>query len=361
MPGASFGFGLMSKILFVCRLPDIEVTASTSELSLGGIEACNLELARALAARGHSVALSGRPGSDEKTDSLGLVHLGFEAAVTRKFDHLVVSNIASDFDYFDVCGAAPVYWMHNPLRFEKALRKNYVLPLVRHRPRAVFPSHDLEVRTAPYRFLSRDVIGHGIDAAFLNAACAHHESSEPVRFVFASQPHRGLDRVLRLWCQGIAPSLPHAELHLLGSASLSDIGDAPRVIRHGRLTKRQMIDVYQSATAMLYPGAEDETFCLAAAEAQCIGLPVITMGFGALRERVSHGVDGFLCKDENDFVTKARLIGTDHDLARLLGVAAQTRHANRSWDFVAGLWEDMLFGRAAMAHCFKRFSPTAES
>lgn len=340
------------RILFVCRLDGFDTDRPASDLALGGIETCNLELARSLAARGHIVALSGARGGYERTDPFGVTHVGQAAARAQCFDTVVVSNIATDFDSLRDPGARAVYWMHNPLRLEKAVRKGYVGPFFRHRPWAIFPSEDLAARTGAYPFAGREVIGHGLDPAFLAAVAARHDPSEPARFVFSSQPHRGLDRVLRVWREAIAPALPRAELHVLGAAPASIADFSARIHVRGRLTKREMVDVYDGARAMLYPGAEDETFCLAAAEAQCVGLPLVTMGIGALKERVTHGVDGFLCRDEADFARKAMLLGQRADLAASLGAAARLRGANRSWDFVARLWEELVFaprGHAAAA------------
>ena len=53
---------------------------------------------------------------------------------------------------------------------------------------------------------------------------------------------------------------------------------------------------------MLNPGHKGEVFCLAAAEAQELCLPIVTMGYGALYERVEHKKTGFVAKNFNEFV-----------------------------------------------------------
>ena len=39
---------------------------------------------------------------------------------------------------------------------------------------------------------------------------------------------------------------------------------------------------------MLVPGHKGEVFCLAAEEAKALCVPIVTMGFGSLSERVDH-------------------------------------------------------------------------
>ena len=53
---------------------------------------------------------------------------------------------------------------------------------------------------------------------------------------------------------------------------------------------------------MLNPGHKGEVFCLAAVEAKELCLPIVTMGYGALKERVEHGVTGYIANNQNEFI-----------------------------------------------------------
>ena len=107
-----------------------------------------------------------------------------------------------------------------------------------------------------------------------------------------------------------------------------------------------MIEALIGARAMLYRGDAGETFCLALAEAQALGLPAVVQDLGAVAERVIDGVTGTVAADEDAFVAAAiALLGDDalwrrqhdsgtraperHKLGRsgaaLRGVAAMTR------------------------------------
>jgi glycosyltransferase involved in cell wall biosynthesis len=93
---------------------------------------------------------------------------------------------------------------------------------------------------------------------------------------------------------------------------------------------------------MIYPGAHDETFCLAAAEAQAMGLPVVTLGIGSLGERVRHGIDGFLARDDRDVAALAALIARDDDLWAALSRGALLQREALTWERGAVLWEALL-------------------
>ena len=53
---------------------------------------------------------------------------------------------------------------------------------------------------------------------------------------------------------------------------------------------------------MMNPGHKGEVFCLAATEAKELCLPIVTMGYGALNERVEHGITGFIAMNQNEFI-----------------------------------------------------------
>ena len=56
---------------------------------------------------------------------------------------------------------------------------------------------------------------------------------------------------------------------------------------------------------MLNPGHKGEVFCLVAEEGRVMCVPIVTLGIGALSERVDDKITGFICKDLNDFVKKS--------------------------------------------------------
>ena len=128
--------------------------------------------------------------------------------------------------------------------------------------------------------------------------------------IFTSNPLRGLAWLLDLWEGRIQPRVPAAELHLYcGPAVYGAVGDAKAgamaavlaradglaakgVRRHAPLPREPLAAALEEARVMLYRGDEGETFCLAVAEAQALGLPAVVQNLGAVAERVIDGVTG---------------------------------------------------------------------
>ena len=65
---------------------------------------------------------------------------------------------------------------------------------------------------------------------------------------------------------------------------------------------------------MLIPGHKGEVFCLAAEEARALCLPIVTLGYGSLYERVEHNVTGYIAKNITEFIHYTHKLLNDDDL-----------------------------------------------
>ena len=321
---------------FHSRLTD----AQGSDGALGGIETACLELGDALVARGHEVTILGQPAVHRKARPLGWSQLGESHG-----DALISCNDAR------VLSAgrfkARIFWSHNPLAVEKAVRKKQFGPIWSARPPAVFGSRDaLEAISPLLRFRSRTVIPLGVTALFESVRT--NLPGNP-HFAFVSQSQRGLPGVCRVWADKVRPAAPAARLHVFGSmpasASLTTVAAAAAgILFHPRADKQELARFYETAMALICVGAADETFCLAAAEAQCAGLPVLTLGIGALGERVSHGVNGLRADSFEAMAGDAIRLCQDPELGLLLREGALRTRGQFSWARSAKLWEALLLG-----------------
>ena len=167
--------------------------------------------------------------------------------------------------------------------------------------------------------------------------------------VFASQPGRNLDLVLKAWREQIHPLLPAARLHVylprpeLARSFVTDQKDDGIEVK-GSVGKAKLAEAFCNARAMIYPGHKEETFCNAAAEFIACGLPVVTMGIGALSERVRHEIDGFVVPNVESMGEHAMRLLTDDRLWRRMQRAGIEGSQSRTWDVRAGEWEQTVEG-----------------
>jgi len=321
---------------------------------LGGAEAAFLALAEALAGRGHRVMVRNRctaPLAHQGVDWAPLA-AGLPAAACD----LYIGNRGHRLIALVPGARRRVFWIHNPGAYLKKPR--YLWPLWRHRP-IIVTSGRYHASTVP-RWLKAGgsvIIPYGIADAFRHAV---PRTAPPPRAIFASNPLRGLDWLLDLWASRIHPALPHAELRLYcGPAVYGSVGDAKagqmaRVLaraeslagkgvrRFAPLPRQALVAALSEARVMLYRGDTNETFCLAVAEAQALGVPAVVQALGALPERVVDGVTGAVVGDDDSFVRQALDLLGDDALWRSRHESSLRLQQGLSWDEVAQRFEALL-------------------
>jgi glycosyltransferase involved in cell wall biosynthesis len=319
---------------------------------LGGAETAFVALAEALAARGHDVRAFSRGAASMR--HRGVNWAPIDAGTPSSCD-LYIGNRGHR-----LIGLVPrpqrrVLWLHNPARYLRKPRMS--LRIAWYRPLLV-ATGAYHASTIPGWLLDggRVVIPYGVLDRF-----RHAELREPPapRAVFTSNPLRGLDWLLDLWVRRIRREAPEAELHIYagnevyggGSKHAEQINavlsraDTLRdagVHRHRPVGREELVKVLTGARAMLYRGDSGETFCLALAEAQALGVPAVVTPLGSVGERVADGVSGRVAGSDDAFVEAAIAVLRDDALWRRWHQGALAKQRGLSWDEVARRFEALI-------------------
>jgi glycosyltransferase involved in cell wall biosynthesis len=139
-----------------------------------------------------------------------------------------------------------------------------------------------------------------------------------------------------------------AELHIISSEAPADRA-ARNIQWHGRVEHDRLIrELLPSMDLFIMPTMED-TFLIAAQEAQALGLPVVTSDLAGIPEVVLHERTGLLClrRDDAAFITAVERFLNDPELLTCFSAAA-AKHA--AHDLSADRWHGGLLDRlVAMA------------
>jgi glycosyltransferase involved in cell wall biosynthesis len=114
------------------------------------------------------------------------------------------------------------------------------------------------------------------------------------------------------------------------------------VRHHAPVPKSELMGELRAARVMLYRGDENETFCLAVAEAQALGVPAVVMRLGSMPERVEDGITGTVAETDDAFVAAAIALLTDDAHWMRQHRAAIGRRKGLSWDQVAARFEALI-------------------
>ncbi len=316
---------------------------------LGGAETAFVALAEALAGRGHRVLA--RSGCVAPVDHKGVDWAPLSQGVPERCD-LYIGNRGHRMIGLVKRVGRRVFWLHNPARYLKKPRN--VWRLAWYRP-VVVTTGAYHASTVPPWLVSgeRVVIPYGVLDRFRHA---EPREPPPPRAVFTSNPMRGLDWLMDLWVGRIRPAVPAAELHVYAGPAVYGAAGGPMetvlaraeslaeqgVRRHAPVGRDELVRVLSEARVMLYRGDWGETFCLALAEAQAMGVPAIVQPLGSVGERVVDGVTGRVAASDDDFVAAAVAALSDDNLWRGWHRNALDRQRGESWDAVAARFEALM-------------------
>lgn len=314
------------RIVLANEGPRIEAAAIGTR-PLGGVETAVALLAQALSARDHEL------------------HLHFEGEATAlpaQADLVIATRVPRLFRQLP--RGRRVLWLHNPAGY---LRKpRHAWPLLRARPTLVTLG-DHHAATVPGWLPGRRARIPLAVAPPFDAPAAERAPPPPVA-IFTSNPLRGLDRLAALWPRiGLGELQAYSGAATYGDARLAEraapvlarAAATPGVRVFPPVPRAALREKLREARCMLYLGDPGETFCLALAEAQAMGLPCVVMDRGAVAERLVDGVTGVVARDEKEFVAAARRLLTDDDAWLAMHRAALARGPGPGWDDVAARFE----------------------
>jgi len=291
------------KILLYC--PFSFNLFSNNLIKIGGIETLNYELAQKLA-KINKLQIYLATDTKKIITINNIKNLPIKDLDKTKinFDVIISSNYSKIFNYFP--NSKKIYWMHNTLSFEKALRKKILFSLLFNKVKVVFVSKYLNNITSNlYLFNKRMVIPNFLSSTFVNLK---RNYSRKKIFVWSVKRDRGLKNVIDIWIKKIHPINPEAKLYIYGinkKLFRKDLNFYKKnnIYFFGLVEKRILKKIYNKSLAMICLGY-DETFCLNALEANACGLPIITFGHTALKDFTFNNKNGYLVNNYDQLANK---------------------------------------------------------
>lgn len=334
---------------------------------IGGSETAAVLLMRELAKRGHRVRVIAQPGPAADVYE-GVEYINFDDAVKipacTKPDVLVVSRAPEAFMINGFDARSNFLWVHDvhvgtPVgRNMEGIQRADKIFCLSNWHKGFFLEQ--------YPFLHPDTVHvtrNGIDVSRF----AREPQKQGNRLIWASTPHRGVDRLIDL-LPHIRAQVPDAEVHVYygfmvweriarardSQEELAQITrfktlltTTPGVVFHDRVGQQELADAYSVSKVWAYPTWFQETSCISAMEAQAAGCVPVTTALAALNETVKHGVllahPSTSADYGKNFVDTVVHLLKDESARRTYADAGRKwALANLGWDAVAAEWEGIF-------------------
>jgi hypothetical protein len=265
------------------------------DLKISGSEFMAINLGEQFAKLGYRVIIFGCFQNDEfdfqciKNNVQYIDYTGFsEFCLKYVIDYLIVSRYTSNLVYYD--NVKNVYlWVHDVLpltkgsksfqihqtKFKKIIavsnwQKNNIVNNLQIPENKIIVSRNAII---PDRFFNKQV------------------EKIPYRFIFTSDPSRGLDNLLRI-IPKIKEKYPETTLYIFANKENIDneclkiINSLEYVFLNARLNQDQIAIEFLKSDIWFYPTHFKETYCISAIEAMCSKCLVVTAKLAALTEIV---------------------------------------------------------------------------
>ena len=180
---------------------------------------------------------------------------------------------------------------------EKFLRKGQLYPYLKYKPTYfLIGNYHKKNRSKLISLFGVRILQLGIDDKFLNANIPNHVRENNA--IFTSRGDRNLDLLIDIWDNQIFPEFNKGKLFV---TPYNNVKEHNNIFIRDMGSRDDLIKDILKSKILLIPGHKAELFCLAAAEAQELCLPIVTLGIGSLYERVEHNINGFIANNKKQF------------------------------------------------------------
>ena len=198
-------------------------------------------------------------------------------------------------------------WSHSVQSLEKFIRKKQLISFMKFKPIMILEGdYHYNKRSFLTAIFGKKVLKIAPDYDFINTKIDINYIPPP-NAIFTTKSDRNLEILLNSWHE-IKKKNKKSKLFINPPYNLSNLQKNDDIYLRIKGNKKFLIDELKKSKLFITPGHKTEVFCLAAEEARELCLPIVTMGYGCLYERVIHGKTGFIAKNFDEFIYYSDLI-----------------------------------------------------
>lgn len=214
-----------------------------------------------------------------------------------------IAIVNSDANYFKYVDSKKNFLLsHSIQNFEKFIRNKQLIAFIKYKPTVLcFSNYQFEKRNLITSLFGKEIIIPSIDNDFFSFKIQKKINNNAI---FYSRYDRNGEFVVNLW-KNIFPKLDRKnKLYINSEISNESDFNKYNIMSKPYMEKNKLIEFLSNFRILIIPGHKGEVFCNVAEEAKALCIPIVTLGIGALKERVVNNYNGFICKNLSDFEDK---------------------------------------------------------
>ena len=296
------------KICLLESLNTIYTGRDRNDPKLRGAELALINYAEELAAKNFDVTFLNNFNENIQFKNVKYNNINLE---TSNFDIAIANGDANLFKY--VKSKKNFLLSHSIQNFEKFLRKKQLVPFLKYKPKVIcFSNYHYNSRSFFTSFYGKEIIIPSIDNEFYKVKLPLKTNND---VIFYSRGDRNGKLILKIWKDLFLNNSIKSKFFVPKDLFIENEEMMKfNIEKKDFLPKNELIDFLKNFRLLIIPGHKGEVFCNVAEEAKALGIPIITMGMGALKERVKNNYNGFLCHNLEDFKIKILQLLKDDDL-----------------------------------------------
>ena len=215
-----------------------------------------------------------------------------------------IAIVNSDANYFKFVNSKKNFLLsHSIQNLEKFIRHKQLSAFLKYKPVVLcFSNYHFSNRSFFTSLFGKKIIIPSIDDDFFNFNLKTNINKDAI---FYSRFDRNGQIVVDMWKRNYRKLYNNNKL-FINSDLIDREQDLEKfnIYKKPYLEKNKLIEFLSNFRLLIVPGHKGEVFCNVAEEAKALCIPIVTMGIGALSERVRHNFNGFICKNIDDFENK---------------------------------------------------------
>ena len=324
----------------ICFLENTKFEYSLNDIhspKLRGAENILINISNQLSLLGHNVTVFNNCSVNTHNDESNWFNINnIDSSFDLDFDIAIANGDAKLFKH--VSAKKNVVFSYSLQNIEKFIRKGQLIPYLKYKPTYfVIGDYHLRNRTKLLSLYGVKVLNLAIDSMFHNTLVSS-ETRDNVA-IFTSRGDRNLNILNNIWTNHIYPKYDKAKLFV---TPYNNIEETNNIYFRKMGSRKNLIKDLLRSKVFLIPGHKAELFCLAAAEAEELCIPIVTLGIGSLYERVDHDVTGFIAKNNIEFANYTIDLFQNESLwlrlhKNMVNLRGQKKWSNSAHDLISKL------------------------